>query len=101
MGVAVTPDGGYLVSIGLDGAIKIWDGSTGRCYRTIQAGGEDLTSCAVSSDGKRMLTGGGKGSVRLWSLDADGLRKIFSNLRFVGLILSKKRGTAYFPSKWL
>ena len=70
-------DGDYIVSGSGDGTIKIWDATSGRCYRTIIAPGEEVTCCAASSDGKRLVTGGPHGSVKLWSLDTGWFAKDF------------------------
>jgi hypothetical protein len=63
------PDDKYVVSGSSDGAVKIWETATGRCCRTIVFPEEELAACAVTSDGKRLICGGDRGSLRLWSLD--------------------------------
>ncbi len=64
-----TEDGHYVVSASTDGTIKIWDASTGRCYRTITIQEENLTACSVCSKSTKILCGGARGALRLWTLD--------------------------------
>jgi WD40 repeat protein len=64
-----TPDAAYIISVSGDQTMKTWDASTGRCCRTFTIPQEELTCSAISSEGDQILTGGAKGSVRLWTLD--------------------------------
>lgn len=62
-------DDQHILSSSRDGALKIWDAAGRRCYRTIDLGGEEITSATLSRKGKALLVGTARGSVRLWSLD--------------------------------
>jgi GTPase SAR1 family protein/DNA-directed RNA polymerase subunit RPC12/RpoP len=55
-----------------DGSIKMWVTDSGECAKTIQAG-QTVWAAALSTDGKRLLTGGHAGKMALWNLD-DGQR---------------------------
>ncbi|MEW6349454.1 MAG: protein kinase [Thermodesulfobacteriota bacterium] len=58
-----------MVSGSLDGTLKIWRLSTGRCFRTIPLADEKAAACAVSADGSRVVSGGTRGAVTLWSVE--------------------------------
>ena len=60
------PDQRRILSAGSDGTLKLWDIGTGRLLRTL-AGHEtsSIDQAQFSSDGSRILSGGGDG-LRLW-----------------------------------
>jgi WD40 repeat protein len=64
--VDATADGRTVLSGGADGALKLWDASTGRCLRTIQAHSEWVTSARLSADCRHALSGSADRTVRLW-----------------------------------
>jgi WD40 repeat protein len=57
--VALLP-GSIIVSGGRNGEIKVWDGGEGKLLRSITAGTSDVY--AVVSDGKRIVSGNGRGN---------------------------------------
>ncbi|GEM_PF-1114628 len=71
------PESDFMVSVSDSGTMKIWDLSSARCYRTISVPGENLSGCAVSRDGKRLVSGGARGSVTSWSLDVGWFKQSF------------------------
>jgi len=85
-GVGFLPDG-RAVTAGADGWIAIWDARTGRRVRTIDTGALEFGTLAVSSDGRRALSGGWKSPVELWDLETGS-----SLRRFEG---SSARGVAF------
>ncbi|GAB0088919.1 cleavage stimulation factor subunit 1 [Sergentomyia squamirostris] len=54
----------------LDGAIKLWDGVSGRCVNTFPAAhdGAEVCSVAFSKNGKYLLSSGKDSLVKLWEL---------------------------------
>ena len=66
LGVAVSPDGTWLVSGGADGIVRIWDPATGqrRWERPGHVGA--VRAVAVSPDGTWLVSGGADGIVRFW-----------------------------------
>lgn len=54
----------------LDGAIKLWDGVSGRCVNTFSAAhdGAEVCSVAFSKNGKYLLSSGKDSLVKLWEL---------------------------------
>jgi WD40 repeat protein len=83
--VAFTPDGKILVSCMDYKNIKLWDVATGGELRVL-AGTEQITSFALSSDGKTLASGGfvsgsdrGLATIRLWDLATGQQRQTFKN----------------------
>eukprot|EP00761_Pharyngomonas_kirbyi_P000064 gb/GECH01000064.1/.p1 GENE.gb/GECH01000064.1/~~gb/GECH01000064.1/.p1 ORF type:complete len:414 (+),score=72.73 gb/GECH01000064.1/:1-1242(+) len=68
--VRYNTDGKLFVSGSKDGAVKIWDGVTGRCVNTIPNahGGADIFSVSFSRNSKYLLSSGQDGTAKLWEL---------------------------------
>jgi len=66
-GVAFTPDGERLLSVGGDGALKVWD-AAGQELMMLQGHLRPATSVAIGGDG-RVVTGGQDGNVIVWRGD--------------------------------
>jgi hypothetical protein len=66
--LAFTPDGKGLVSASADGAVRLWDASTGRMVRSFVGHKGDVNGVALTPDGKTLVTGGADGTVRLWNV---------------------------------
>ena len=72
-GVAWSPDGKAIASVGKDGKVKIWDIQTGRPIKKFQAHGAAARpmaarSVAFHSDGHYLATAGADGLVKVWDL---------------------------------
>ena len=63
--VAVFPDGKTLVT-GSGGAIQLWDAATGDERATLRGHASDVSSVAVSPDGKTVGTTSWDGTAKLW-----------------------------------
>jgi WD40 repeat protein len=48
------------------GTLKLWDPRTGRELRTLAGHAGDVYACAVSPDGRRILSGSGDRTLKLW-----------------------------------
>jgi WD40 repeat protein len=59
----------YLLSASEDHTLKIWHSSSGRCLRTIPCREDEVARLAVDQRGKSFVTGGEKGSLKVWSID--------------------------------
>ena len=66
--VGFSPDGGRVVSGGVDGLVRVWDLATGVQVRELAGHEGGVTSVGISPDGGRVVSGGVDGLVRVWDL---------------------------------
>jgi WD40 repeat protein len=67
-GLALSPSGQLLASVGPDKMVRVWDTGNGQLTQEL-AGHTDLTLCvAFSPDGNLLASGSWDGTVRLWDL---------------------------------
>ena len=71
-----TGSGSFLISVGKDALLKLWDLAGHYCLEThvAQSNGQ-CWSLAASPDQSVFITGGNEGELRVWSLDVDSLVK--------------------------
>src|SRR5262249_6365928 len=67
---ALSPDGKLLASAGLDGAIKVWDSTTGNLRATLQGHTGLVRSIAFGPDGKLLVSGSDDNTIKLWDIPA-------------------------------
>ncbi|MER7664849.1 NB-ARC domain-containing protein [Streptomyces sp. NPDC096193] len=72
-GVAVGPDGTWLVTGDRDGKVRIWDAS-GTLTRTLDGHTGAVNVVAISADGTWFATGGRDGRIRIWDPESGSLR---------------------------
>ena len=58
-----------LASGGGDGALKIWDVSTGQCLKTLTGHKQRVRSVTFSPDGNKLASGSGDHTIRLWDYE--------------------------------
>lgn len=66
--LAVTADGGLVLSGDSQGALRLWDTGSGRCVRELTSEGSAVTSVAVDDAGRIALVGRGQGPPEVWDL---------------------------------
>src|SRR5262245_45757265 len=52
-----SPDGGFVVSAGWDGHLRLWEVSSGTHLSSLRAGMKPLSACTTTPDGKRWVAG--------------------------------------------
>src|ERR1700733_788215 len=81
--VTFSPDGTRIVTLTIDGTIRVWDATSGTelipplriaCVKYCESGhrNDDGTLCiAISRDGRQIASGSAFGIVALWNIDSD------------------------------
>lgn len=80
--VAYSPSGSHFVSVGSDGKVFLYDGSTGDMQSSLIDGGDTahkgtIFSCAFSSDSSQIVTCGADGFLKVWEAASGSLSKSF------------------------
>jgi len=88
--VAFSPDGKYVLSGGSNGQMDLWNISSRKAIRTVEASGgfmdPRVNAVSFSSDGKLALSGGSDNTVRLWNaINLTQLNKFVGHDSFVGV----------------
>jgi len=72
--VEFAPDGRTIASCGLDGTLRLWDVTRGRCLRSIAAHNGDANDVSFSPDGQTVATAGDDGYIKIWNVSDGTLR---------------------------
>jgi serine/threonine protein kinase len=67
--VAVTPDGGVIVSGNNDGTIRLLHKRHGKVLKVLGGHSGSVWAVAVSPDGRMLASGGADGTIKLWDID--------------------------------
>lgn len=72
--VAIDEIGGYIISAGRDEDVKVWDKGTGELKGVFEGHWEEVMGVVVVG-GRRVVSGGIDGTVRVWELDKESLER--------------------------
>jgi GTPase SAR1 family protein len=67
-GVALTPDGGMIVSASLDRTLKIWDLAKGKCKATLEGHADAVWGVALTPDGQTIVSASYDRTLLVWPL---------------------------------
>src|SRR3546814_5073834 len=68
LAVAVSPDGRWAASGGIDGAINLWQIDERRVVASLHGHGAPVWALAFTPDGRRLLSAGADAVTRVWDL---------------------------------
>jgi len=68
LNAAFTNDGTLMVATGNEGAVRVWDVETMTPYHTFTGHTDGVPGCAITADGKHVITSSRDKTVRLWAL---------------------------------
>ncbi|MCI0398406.1 MAG: hypothetical protein L0322_26215 [Chloroflexi bacterium] len=76
-GVAVSPDGRYVLTAGQNGSAILWSAGSGEIVQRLAGHSARIWAAAFSPDGQHVLTAGEDGLARLWAVaDGQELRRL-------------------------
>src|SRR3546814_12486205 len=70
LAVAVSPDGRWAASGGIDGAINLWQIDERRVVASLHGHGAPVWALAFTPDGRRLLSAGAAAVTRVWDLES-------------------------------
>lgn len=68
--LVASSDGRTVVSCGSEGTAKVWEAATRRLTRTRRTDGESINALSITSDGRRIATGGRGRKIQVWSTES-------------------------------
>jgi len=71
-GVAFSPDGKWIASVGGDRTVKVWSTATGKRLYTLSESTAELYAVAFSPDGKQLAAGGEDRTLRTYNVKTSG-----------------------------
>ncbi len=82
--LAVSPDGGLLLSGGQDNTLRLWDLATGQNLQTFRGHDSWVRSVAFAGDGRRLVSASQDATLRTWSLSGYEELRAFYGREFEG-----------------
>ncbi len=87
------PDGGKIVSGGVDGSVRIWHKDSGEVKEITKGFIEDVSGVDFSPDGKTFATTGGKFAAQLWDSTTYELKSVIGRSRAPQTIVFSPNGS--------
>src|SRR5207237_230251 len=78
-GIAISPDGKYLVAADDDKTIHVWDIGTGQVVRVLAGHADVVLRISFSRDGKYLASASFDGTVRIWDFATGQTVRVFSD----------------------
>src|SRR5258708_219139 len=75
--MALSSDGKWLVTGSWEGAVRLWDLSTGKPIRTFKGHADMITAAALSRDSKKLVTASVDGAARLWDVASGKEKRVY------------------------
>jgi len=67
--IRFSPRGDLCLTASLDGTVQVWDAATRTIRSTLHLDGTTVQDACFTPDGEWIVTGDGRGQVRLWPVD--------------------------------
>jgi WD40 repeat protein/serine/threonine protein kinase len=81
--VCLSSDGRLALSGGVDGRLKLWEVSSGRCLRTFEGHTNSVHSVFLSNDGYLALSGSSDETLKLWEVSSGRCLRTFKGHNYV------------------
>jgi WD40 repeat protein len=99
--LAFTPDGGFVLSGGWDGQLRLWEVSTGAQVTALCASAKAISACAVAPDGRQWLAGALDGMLSSWDPATHRqLAVVLAHTRPVSALLFTADGRSLVTASW-
>jgi WD40 repeat protein len=99
--VAFAAEGGFVLSGGWDGHLRLWQAATGAQVTALRASPKAISACAVSPDGKQWLAGALDGLLTAWdSATHQPLASLLIHTRPISAILYSPDGRVLTTASW-
>ncbi|MEY4748816.1 MAG: hypothetical protein RIQ60_1030 [Pseudomonadota bacterium] len=79
-GLVYTSDARWLVAVGRDSVVQVWDLSSGALRLTLRGHAQALRAVAASADGRWLATGGEETRVLLWDARSGRLQRVLTGV---------------------
>ncbi|XP_068761739.1 NACHT domain- and WD repeat-containing protein 1-like [Montipora capricornis] len=98
--LAVSPDGIFIITGGVDGVVRVWHTGNGKKRKTLSGHEGEINSIVVSSNGD-VVTGSQDSTVRKWSLTTEETQAVFKGHSgpILCLVMSRDHGSAISGSE--
>jgi WD40 repeat protein len=98
---AYSADGGFVLSGGWDGYLRLWDSSSGAPLACLPASPKPLSACAFHPDGKQWLSGSMEGLLTFWDgVSHQSLFSFVAHTRPISAITFAPEGEVVATASW-